>query len=270
MRDAPEEGVCHLCGQLRPLSFEHIPPKRVFNDRPLALRTLDTMGRGWKGRAHFRRGLGRRTLCTKCNGITASLYGSAFAEWTEIATCHVARFHPHLLPAIATIPFDIMPARVLKQILTMALAATGDGESDRCGELQRFILSVDRRYLPPEYGVYAYLNPTGARRLAANVAVLRSNEGIVNYVLAEVAFPPMGYCVVRLAHNEQSIPAMEGLSNISCFSRFSHNERRTIWLEMSSRTPTGPYPLAYAETGMQSSPLGDSVFCVGPVTSKTN
>jgi len=254
------QGVCHLCGQVSRLSFEHIPPKRVFNDRPLVLRTVDDMARRWKGPSRFRRGMGRRTLCEACNGRTADLYGEAFAEWTRQALSFVGRIGPN---PVLSLPFDIFPLRVLKQVLTMALAATGAGEPRRCGELQRMILCPHQRYLPYEYGVFAYFNPTGGHRLAGNVAVLRTNRGLVNYVLAEVAFPPMGYCVVRLDAQDPSIPRQEGLCDIGFFSRFGYHERRTVWLTMSKRTPAGPFPLAYPEARHETSVDGGSAFVVG-------
>lgn len=254
------QGMCHLCGRVDRLTFEHIPPRRVFNDRPLVLRTIDHIARGWKGAARFRRGLGRTTLCEQCNGRTAALYGSAFAEWTRQALRFAGRVGAE---TTLCLPFDVCPLGVLKQVLTMALAATGGGESQRCGELQRWILCPQQRHLPREYGVFAYFNPDGGYRLAGNVAVLRPDRGLVNYVLAEVAFPPMGYCVLRLGPAEPSIPKHEGLCDIGFFSRFGYEERRTVWLTMARRSPTGPFPLAYPEAGLESSVEGGSVFCVG-------
>lgn len=29
-------GICHICGIHGPLSFEHVPPRSAFNDRPVA------------------------------------------------------------------------------------------------------------------------------------------------------------------------------------------------------------------------------------------
>ena len=31
------KGNCHLCGEFKELSFEHIPPKAAFNDRPILI-----------------------------------------------------------------------------------------------------------------------------------------------------------------------------------------------------------------------------------------
>src|SRR5215207_914300 len=30
-------GICHLCGQVKVLSFEHVPPEKAFNDKPAFL-----------------------------------------------------------------------------------------------------------------------------------------------------------------------------------------------------------------------------------------
>src|SRR5207249_12296977 len=74
-------GICSLCLEMRRLSFEHTPPRRVFNNRPEVAYTVYGLG---LGSAHQKppvllscpRGLGRPTLCEGCNGKTADLYGN--------------------------------------------------------------------------------------------------------------------------------------------------------------------------------------------------
>jgi len=44
-RKSPD-GVCHICGERGALSFEHIPPKAAFNNRPVVVLPFDKGIRG--------------------------------------------------------------------------------------------------------------------------------------------------------------------------------------------------------------------------------
>ena len=68
--------ICHICGQHKKLSFEHVPPKAAFNDNPilrtnfekvLASENLDEL----QGKVQ-QRGSGAYTLCEKCNNDTSA------------------------------------------------------------------------------------------------------------------------------------------------------------------------------------------------------
>src|SRR4051812_23341016 len=111
-------GVCSLYLEMRPLSFEHIPPRRVFNQHPAVAHTLYGLQLGSK---HHKDpvllkgpgGLGRHAVCEGCNGRTASLYGDAFAEWTMQCLMYAERLRG---TSTVLLPFTIKPLNVLKQI----------------------------------------------------------------------------------------------------------------------------------------------------------
>src|SRR5687767_2842842 len=127
-----KNGVCSLCLDTGPLSFEHVPPRRVFNSRPAVAHTIYGLHLGSK---HDKppvllegpRGLGRHALCQSCNGKTADWYGDAFAEWTMQCLCYAERLRG---TSTVLLPFTIRPLNVLKQIATMAIAVSGCRESD--------------------------------------------------------------------------------------------------------------------------------------------
>jgi 5-methylcytosine-specific restriction endonuclease McrA len=79
-------GTCHICGIKGKLTFEHVPPKAAFNDKPILLTTLeDAIAKGLepitKGETQ-QRGAGGHTLCGNCNNNTGGWYGNYFVEWT--------------------------------------------------------------------------------------------------------------------------------------------------------------------------------------------
>src|SRR5438552_9354996 len=79
-------GVCHLCGTEGRLSFEHVPPKAAFNNRPVVAYGFEEAIKAGpensgKGRIQ-QRGAGAYTLCGKCNNDTGRWYGKHYAAWT--------------------------------------------------------------------------------------------------------------------------------------------------------------------------------------------
>lgn len=121
-------GPCHICGLVRELSFERVPPRAAFNDRPvenpditrlMGTSDLDAMERV-RGR-QSQRGAGGHTLCVKCNPTTGHWYGSAYVDWAVqgLELLHAAGSSPTLYHT-----FHVYPLRVIKQIITMFFVPT--------------------------------------------------------------------------------------------------------------------------------------------------
>ena len=85
----PIFGICHICGQHRKLSFEHVPPEAAFNEHSILHTAFEDVLRSEnldkvRGRVQ-QRGAGAYTLCEKCNSDTGSWYAGAYAEWAHQA-----------------------------------------------------------------------------------------------------------------------------------------------------------------------------------------
>ena len=151
------EGLCRLCGEHKPLSFEHIPPKSAFNDSQRLFQTMQDLLAG-RSRSKFRGGIGKNTLCERCNNLTGRWYGGAFADWSKQGLELFDKFGRQ--PPLA-LPFYIRPLNVIKQITVMALAMAAEQTQNYHYELRRFVLNKEQRYLPPKYNVHAYFNMNG-------------------------------------------------------------------------------------------------------------
>lgn len=77
-------GKCCVCGEIRDLSFEHIPPKSAFNNdvKFIAIDFIDWIQNDgdYKIGKKIRAGLGSRTLCRKCNSLGGK-YAREYKEW---------------------------------------------------------------------------------------------------------------------------------------------------------------------------------------------
>ncbi len=56
---SPNYGICRLCGNFDKLIFEHIPPKKAFNNKQILLRTFEKLiAEKSNYREPFNKGLG--------------------------------------------------------------------------------------------------------------------------------------------------------------------------------------------------------------------
>lgn len=169
------EGVCRLCGQHGPLTFEHVPPKAAFNDRPVVMAAFDSalnIGPDDAIRGSTQqRGMGGYTLCERCNNTTGHWYGSRFVAWCYQGLELLVKSQGH--PTLYFI-YHLFPLCVIKQILAMMFSVNGEGFRDANPELAQFVLDKERRYLNPKYRIFAYYNYEGRLRSLGVSAALNT------------------------------------------------------------------------------------------------
>ena len=224
-------GICHLCGLNRELTFEHVPPKAAFNDKPVVPLDFDT---AFKLRPEERppgpiqqRGMGKYTLCAQCNNNTGLWYGSSFADWCYQGRDILQRSEgkPTLYHASYSYPL-----RIIKQIATMFFTACGAKFASLNQELVRFVLNPKLTGLSTKYRFYTYYNLEGRLRLSNIVGLIDTNTGKTS-IMSEITFPPFGY-VMSL----DSTPHDSQLVEISYFSQYGYDELASI----SRRFPVLP------------------------------
>lgn len=228
--DQSRYGVCHLCGDEGPLSFEHVPPQSAFNSNTVLLRKFDeainedySLPQKQRGRQQ-QRGLGGYTLCGRCNSNTGAWYGNAYLDWAYQGMRH--SHHTKVAPTLV-FNFQIFPLRVIKQIVCMFFSVNGNRWRRAHPELERFVLDRDRRLLGPEVGIYAYFTHSRRSRTAGTVVRGDFMTGEIQNC-SEVAFRPWGYV---LAMNSR--PPDARLVPISFFSTYRYND----WKELTLRFP---------------------------------
>src|SRR5687768_10419213 len=85
MRQGKGTGICHSCGTVGPLTFEHVPPQAAFNSERTTVvsgeRALQYVPGGALRGQYQQRGAGGYTLCGRCNNNTGNWYARDFAQW---------------------------------------------------------------------------------------------------------------------------------------------------------------------------------------------
>jgi hypothetical protein len=222
-------GICHICGQYGVLSFEHIPPRAAFNDRPVIRMQFEEAiylgpGEAPKG-IRQQRGAGQYTLCERCNNNTGAWYGRQFVAWCYQGMEILARAGGK--PSLIYLNY-LFPLPIIKQILVMFFSVNGSKFQEGNPELVRFVLNREARYLPPKYRIYVYYNIEGTLRSSGIVATLDWRNGPTKMVLmSEISYPPFGYVLVL-----GSPPPDARLFDISHFASYEYNEFAVIPLQL--------------------------------------
>ena len=246
-------GICHLCGNNGELSFEHIPPKKAFNDCPVSFHNY-FMGKteGGNNTQHSRKGLGEYTLCHICNNYTGGCYGAAFIDWAKqsMEILHYTQNNPLLFYR-----FRIYPLRIIKQIATIMFSVNDNQFSKDHQELVKFVLNKDQRHLSPDTKIYAFYT-AGGFRMSAGMGKMKTNDFSLeslaekadrirtqietHQIFSEFAFPPLGYVLTF----DREKPD-DRLIDISYFASYQYSDKDTIELRLPVLPVDSFYPTDY-------------------------
>ncbi len=224
-------GRCHICGSHGELSFEHVPPRSAFNDRPLlVMKGQEVIGAdpdNLRGGRQSQRGAGGYTLCGRCNNSTGAWYGPAFAGWTHQAMRILLATRGQ---ASLYYTFHIFPLRVIKQVACMFFSVNSPEFADAQPELVRFVLNRQSCGLPDRFRFFTYYNASERGRALGVTGTLNIASGTAR-VLSEVTLSPLGY-VLSL----NSAPPDNRLVEFTFMARYHYND----WKHISLRLPVLP------------------------------
>lgn len=224
-------GTCHICGAYGPLSLEHVPPQKAFNDRKVfigkAANGLPFGPDEMVDRKQVQGGVKMHTLCGPCNNNTGGWYGPAFIDWCHHGMNIVRRSggNPTLIYY-----YKARPLNVLKQIVTMFFSVLGPEHHKHDPDLVRFVLSREERGLPPDVRFFIYYNvgtPHDKLRYAPPMVMMNVETGLKS-MFSEITFPPFGYVMVM----SDTEPPDRTLVDITYFSRFRYDATREISLQL--------------------------------------
>lgn len=237
-------GLCRVCARQRQLTFEHVPPRRAYNQSRIATYIVDQLRYEYcVSPKHFPRGFGFETLCKDCNERTARLYGEAYFRWALQAHSLGNIEHGNALH----IPFVIHPLRVIKQLSVMALACSFAESASvrRFVELRAFVNNPHLMRVPDGFAFYTYLCPDGYSKLCSTGGALLTGYGPV-MIDMEVARRPLGYVVCSDSSTSTLRCVRDyGLLNITGFGNYSWSELRHLFLNLPVLKPRTAAPLCY-------------------------
>jgi len=226
------DGICCICGDYGPLTFEHIPPESAFNDQAvlmadihqlIAARTIEE--RRNPPTRKQQRGSGRHSLCGSCNSKTGAWYVPPYLRWAQQGWQNAYGSFPVLMHR----PFEIEPLAIAKQLMAMFASACGPGFFQKRSELPRFVLNRSQTGLPPDIRLYAYyVHPRSrASRQSGITGSLNLDRAEPSYTYSEIAFRPFGFVMCL-----NSPPPDSRLFDITFMANASEGELRTLSLPL--------------------------------------
>lgn len=236
-------GVCRVCGNYGPLTFEHVPPEAAFNHHPRwrpdtqELVAFETEGRPMSGEGIGEpRGAGAYTLCADCNNRRCNRYAIHFVDWA-FAWDGALRFQTESNRISLT--KRTRRSRVMKQIVAMFLSANPPGFGERHPELRRYVMNAPASGLPPYVGIHAGLTRSQDARQAGITGYTDLATGSARFY-SEIAFAPF---VLQLTLN--SPPTDERMVDISFFAKSGYNDNQDTTLTLPVLNLRGFIPGMY-------------------------
>lgn len=249
---------CRLCGEERPLTFEHIPPRAAYNRGRVSMLGVedwlkhDADPDGPEPRRQIQqRGSGAYSLCEECNNLTGRLYVPELSAWVRSGANALfgepdlaARYRDHARTVYAAMKIQgCKPGRFAKQVATMLLAMSPPELGDRFPGLRRYARDPDALGLPDELELYLVLYAGPRGRYAAGVAQgsgdLLSGESEV-HLIYELAAAPFAY----ILSVDEKTPVIE-TGNITNFATAPIDAIANVSMELIIGYGETPLPLDF-------------------------
>jgi len=222
------KGICRICGKEKPLSFEHIPPRAAFNNRPVVtipLEQIIALGPDVKPKGPIKqKGMGDYVLCEECNNNSGSWYASRFVDWCYrgMEILKLSNGNPTLIYT-----YKIYPLSIIKQIVVMLLAVNNPGFVQANNELATFVMNKEFNLLPSQYRIYTYYNIIGMHRNVGLSGKISIPTGKMS-LMSEVSFPPFGYLLTINSDKPD-----ERLVEISGFANYRYDDLAEIQVRLA-------------------------------------
>ncbi len=222
-------GICHICGEYGPLSFEHVPPEKAWNEtRALIFSGNDLLlrkaGRNPKGRIQ-QRGFGRYTLCEQCNSNTGSWYAPELIEWTKWGFSLLGKISTSVAFVRVELS-NVRPMNFLKQVVTMMMSAVSSDFGLKNPDIVKFLMNKRQMHLPIQIDIYLSLYRGLSCGTVGLAGVFNPSDPKPGKIVSQITYPPFAYLMI-LDSPFESYPG-----KISYFGRYEYDEKASIQLEL--------------------------------------
>lgn len=234
------EGNCAICGKYETLTFEHIPPKKAFNNSPIQVQLheqlFDYESHKYQTFSRKNNGFGRYTLCQKCNNLTGDWYARDYIEFASQGMENYKATDKGDIGVKGEYTFK--PLNVLKQVIAIFLSADHNGSLQADKELIEFILNKEKVGLSKKYKVFIYSSVSKKKRLNGIQTIRTSKGAFVNW--SEFNFNPFGFVLAV-----DSVPPNDYMVDISKFGDCRYNDLLTLNITMPYFVISSPFNGVY-------------------------
>jgi hypothetical protein len=233
-------GKCWLCGHIKELTEEHIPPEAAYNDAPVLLQEVSRrtalVGRlEWEG--HVDTGLKIVSLCGECNSKCGSKYGGDFVRFIRKVAAQVEAVpngHQMLVSGIER------PLSIVKAVTQSFVSANGPAFVDKNEWVRKFLRNSRNVDWPRDVFLYLFATNSGGGRKSGVAAFYRTTTRTTS-VVAEFTFWPLG-SVLSFSELRDSV-----LSPIHHWAKFEYKYDGKIDLALTVNPVATAYPVDFRD-----------------------
>lgn len=226
--------VCHICGERDKLTYEHVPPKAAFNDKPCNLVSLQTMLEKdtlpWETKGlpyiQLQKGKGFYSLCQSCNNITGAWYGSSYTNFV-LGIHSVLHDEPNLsdIAALQLVARQINPLSIFKQIISMFCSVNVEALGSN---FKSFLLNKEsQQFDKSKYKVCMYIQKGNIERYCP-ISVIATIDSYSMKTISEISTYPLGFILYLLNGKETTFDGLDITSFADYDYNGEHNLKMTI------------------------------------------
>ena len=234
MKKGIKYGTCAICEETCILTFEHIPPKAAFNNKPSRVYSMENIlektkdskqiPKSFEG-LHYsdrQKGYGDYLLCAKCNNMTGHLYAPAYINFNNSILKLIADNYDDYMKATGLqLDARIKPLNFAKQVLSM-FCCSYPKIKKQYPIIQKLILNKDMNIQDGNYPfqlLMFLLTPDSIPGSTGPIALLM-NDGRIDAKF-EIDFPPLGFQIYESKTNNNAM-------DITSFLTFKYDETADI------------------------------------------
>lgn len=210
---------------MRPLTFEHVPPRAAFNGGTVFLQGHEQLFESasylYGKRKQSHRGMGEYSLCMSCQTNTGGWYAKHYVPFAHQAEALLRR---SLNGDAAPHVFLIRPLEVLKQILVMFASAERSQILLQRPEYRGYLLDPLSTQFPRDIRVFMYYTVSSTHRFNGWAVIADGADRM--YQCSEIAFHPIG-----LVLSFDSIPPHPSMVDITELSFSEPMEMKRVCLD---------------------------------------
>lgn len=251
MRALKHLGICKLCGELKDMSPEHIPPKKAFNSNKVTVlpfeEVIKTMA-GSDGRMPWdiqglrgsiqQGGYKKYCLCHSCNNNTGQWYMRSYTDLAKTIHTMIGSENLSVGSSYSFKIHDLYPLRLYKAMMTMMCDINNNCFGDE--QLRQFLLNKESNDIDTsKYSLYMYLVSTQMPRINSLSGIFNIHNPNNSIMVSEVNSYPIGFALY-LEKPQKYIPF--GLS-VDGFVSYDYNTKCDIqfvgmpYLDINSQFP---------------------------------
>src|ERR1035441_5807937 len=227
-----QTGECRLCGKIRPLSVEHVPPEAAFNDAKVLFHRMRFNGPEVERFAEEKTtGNSLTVLCQRCNNTTGRIYGGEYVNFVkEVANHAYGRSHGERVQFVTM----TYPLRIVKQTVTM-LCATSGKLGPETAYIRSFVKDRLKEGLPDGYRLFAFVPEVRGLGRTTGVGAFLSLEEKRVVIYSETTWWPLGW--ILTLNDEEITRAVE----VTGWAKYDFRTRRKIDMDLPVLSARGDY-----------------------------